>query len=930
MANNIGWGQGTNNNNIGWGQGASNNDIGWGSIYALSPSGETDIIGGDERFIISVKTDNAGTSTSTQFTLPWTGTYDVDWGDGTVEEGVVNSQTHTYASAGTYDIAITAATGQIRFNNGGDKAKLVDIKNWGDVAWTNMNSAFWGCTSLTAVSAEDALVLPADSAAIFRACSSLITLDVSSWDTSNVSTMLFMFFSCSSLTALDVSEWDTSNVSNMFYLFGECSSLNNLDVSSWDTSSVTTMQYMFFYCSSLTALDVSNWDTSGVARMDAMFYLCGSLKADLSGLDIASVTNLGTFAQNTQINELDGLGNQITTNYDNTLIAWEAELQTAYPDGVGYTPSITTNFGTAKYSWRAIEARNSLVNTFGWSITDGGLLEEPEFVITVETTTASESFTIPTTGTGYSYNVDWGDGSTSTSQTGNATHTYASAGQYDIQITGTFPRIYFNNTGDRLKLIDIKNWGDGTWTSMADAFYGCSSLTAVSAEDALILPANSSSMFRSCSSLITLNTSNWDTSNVSSSVFAMFAGCSSLTTLDVSSWDTSSVTNMNYIFSTCSSLTTLDVSSWDTSSVTNMGEMFQNCSNLKADLSGLDIASVTNFSSFAQNTQINELDGLGNQITTNYDNTLISFAAQTPVSGRNVHFGTAQYSLGGAAEAARTTLVTTYGWTITDGGGVGVNGLLDIYTGATAAYSLRNLSASTTNVVRVRADQGVGVQPEQDFTYLDLYDGTLETFVGAGNDGFVVTWYDQAGSNDATQNTAASQPKIVSSGSLILVNGMASLLSDGVDDYLSAAYSASNPTTQFIVYDKVGSSGTLVGLFSGASYAPGLALNANGVYAYQNGPSFGPTYVNNNQSVVSLKSSTIGTDWAMWGNGSSVTNSGENIGTASPTSLYLMSRGGGTTLFGNTYLQEYIVYPSDQTSNQANIEDNINTYYSIY
>ena len=66
MANKIGWGQGSVNNDIGWGQGASNNDIGWGNIQAISPSGETNIVGGggvpDERFIISVKTDNAGTS----------------------------------------------------------------------------------------------------------------------------------------------------------------------------------------------------------------------------------------------------------------------------------------------------------------------------------------------------------------------------------------------------------------------------------------------------------------------------------------------------------------------------------------------------------------------------------------------------------------------------------------------------------------------------------------------------------------------------------------------------------------------------------------------------------------------------------------------------------------------------------------------------
>ena len=607
----------------------------YGEIYKSTWWGETVSGGfgeayrsliGDERFIISVKTDNAGTSTSTQFTLPWTGTYNVDWGDGTIEEGVSGSQTHTYSTAGTYDIAITAATGSIAFNNGGDKTKLVDIKNWGDGAWTSMNGAFRGCSN-TIVSAEDALVLPADCGNMLRSCSSLTTLDVSNWDTSSVTIMSGMFNTCGNLTTLDVSSWNTSSVTNIGFMFENCSSLTTLDVSGWDTSSVTTMGYMFSGCSSLTTLDVSGWVTSSVTNMNRSFQNSSNLKADLSGLDIALVTDFTNFALNTNINEAS-----TTTNYDNTLISWAAQTPTS---------GLNVHFGTAQYSWRAIEARNTLVNTYNWTITDGGLLEEPEFVITVETTTASESFTIPTTGTGYSYNVDWGDGSTSTAQTGNAAHTYATAGQYDIQITGTFPRIYFNNTGDKDKLVDIKNWGDVAWTNMSGAFWGCTN-TIVSAEDALVLPADCSTMF---------------------------FGCSSLTTLEVSNWNTSSVTNMTNMLRSCTSLTSLDVSNWDTSSVTGMSYMFRLCSNLKADLSGLDIASVIDLNNFASGTNINEEDGLGNQITTNYDNTLISWAAQTPVSGLNVHFGDAQYSLGGAAETARTTLVTTYLWTITDGGG---------------------------------------------------------------------------------------------------------------------------------------------------------------------------------------------------------------------------------------------------------------------
>jgi hypothetical protein len=47
MANNIDWGQGVNNNDIYWGQGAITNDISWGSVYSISWSGETEILGNE-------------------------------------------------------------------------------------------------------------------------------------------------------------------------------------------------------------------------------------------------------------------------------------------------------------------------------------------------------------------------------------------------------------------------------------------------------------------------------------------------------------------------------------------------------------------------------------------------------------------------------------------------------------------------------------------------------------------------------------------------------------------------------------------------------------------------------------------------------------------------------------------------------------------
>jgi hypothetical protein len=98
--------------------------------------------------------------------------------------------------------------------------------------------------------------------------------------------------------------------------------------------------------------------------------------------------------------------------------------------------------------------------------------------------------------------------------------------------------------------------------------------------------------------------------------------------------------------------------------------------------------------------------------------------------------------------------------------------LLDAYSGAAAAYSLRQLQSGLYPVVRVRRSSD---NTESDFTATQITDGTLTTFCGAGN-GFVRTWYDQSGNGrNATQTTTANQPQIVSSGVLVQTNSKPAL-----------------------------------------------------------------------------------------------------------------------------------------------------------
>jgi surface protein len=105
-------------------------------------------------------------------------------------------------------------------------------------------------------------------------CSSLVSLDLSLFDTSNVTGMKAMFYGCSSLTSLDLSNFDTYNVTDMEFMFFGCEKLTFLDVGNWDTARVTDMGIMFDGCLALEEVDVSGWDTSNVTDMSSMFTAC--------------------------------------------------------------------------------------------------------------------------------------------------------------------------------------------------------------------------------------------------------------------------------------------------------------------------------------------------------------------------------------------------------------------------------------------------------------------------------------------------------------------------------------------------------------------------------------------------------------------------------------------------------------------------------
>jgi surface protein len=162
---------------------------------------------------------------------------------------------------------------------------------------------------------------------------------------------------------------------------------------------------------------------------------------------------------------------------------------------------------------------------------------------------------------------------------------------------------------------------------------------------------------------------SWDVSNVTTmnNMFSVGPTQSSAFNQPLNTWDTSSVTTMEIMFLNATSFNQ-PLNNWDTSNVLDMNNMFNGATSFNQSLADWDISSIS--TTPGNNSMENMLDNCG-MSSVNYDATLIGWEGQasTP-SGVTLGAQGLRYTLGGAAEAARTSLITTYGWTINGDTGV--------------------------------------------------------------------------------------------------------------------------------------------------------------------------------------------------------------------------------------------------------------------
>ena len=226
-----------------------------------------------------------------------------------------------------YEVSIGSENGSLEANTNGsgmfsylDNVDTLDLTGLDTSNMTSMTYMFYNSNSLKSINLSNfntSKLLYANN--MFNGCTSLESLDLSNFNTSKVTNFSNMFRDCQKMKEINLSNFDTSSATNFANLFHNCSSLTTLDLSSFNTNKVTYMGSMFYNCSSLTSLDLSNFNTSNVINMGyGMFYNCKSLKElDLSNFDTKKVIDFSDMFNGCSSLENIELSSFDTTNATN-------------------------------------------------------------------------------------------------------------------------------------------------------------------------------------------------------------------------------------------------------------------------------------------------------------------------------------------------------------------------------------------------------------------------------------------------------------------------------------------------------------------------------------------------------------------------------------------------------------------------------------
>lgn len=460
--------------------------------------------------------------------------------------------------------------------------ETLDLSSFNTEKVTNMSEMFVGSTNLRTINLPKGFIGSnvTDLNGMFRGCASLTELDLSGSNAEKVKNMGNMFDGCVALSNLNLSGFKTGSVTDMRYLFSSCQSLESLDLSGFNTENVSSMVSMFSQCSSLRSLDLSSFNTSKVIDMNLMFYKCINLESiDLSCFDTENLQQMAhMFYSCTKLDKLD-LSSFATPNMTSMLCAFQycKNLKTIY---------VTSAFTTDKVT-EGPYAFAGCVNLPNFNPDKTG--------VEMAHTGAGGYLTAATASW-----VRW-DAPTGTLSFHRSATKPAGDNILDLGY-GNYPN-WDTHAAEIKKVVFKAGFRDETHTRCSKWFSGCTNLTSIEGIENLNTSnvKHMNEMFGQCSNLETLDLSHFNTEKVGN-MSNMFNGCTKLRDLNISSFNTENVTNMYGMFYGCSSLDSLDLSHFNTRNVRKdgMNYMFNGCSSL----------SYLNVSNFTTDKPGMQLDGL--------------------------------------------------------------------------------------------------------------------------------------------------------------------------------------------------------------------------------------------------------------------------------------------------------------------------------
>ena len=486
---------------------------------------------------------------------------------------------------------------------------------------TNMERMFYGCDALTEL---DLSRFNTDSVTsmeeMFRACDVLETVKfpTTTFSTASGCTLEDMFRNCDALKSLDLSNFNTENVTSMYRMFYDCDALESVTfpATTFSTASGCTLEQMFYCCTALKSLDLSNFNTENVTSMEEMFYGCTALESVKFPTAFSTASECTTeemFAGCTALKTLDlsGFNAENVTDIEEMFRGCEALESVTFSSTIN-TASVT-DFGGMFKDCEALTTLDLSGFNMGSATDLSEMFSNCEALQTIKFPTVFR-----TSSDGCSMSEMFNECKAlktldlSGFNTAGVTEMNGMFNGCEVLESINFPSTFSTaevwamdnmfSECKSLKTLDLSGFntenvgmmGEFFVGSMKEMFAGCEALESITFSSAFNT-ANVTDMycmFYGCKALKTLDLSGFNTANVTNMV-GMFYDCSALTSLDVSGFKTANVTGMYGMFYGCSGLTSLDVSGFNTANVTSMTGMFGGCSGLTSlDVSGFNTANV--------------------------------------------------------------------------------------------------------------------------------------------------------------------------------------------------------------------------------------------------------------------------------------------------------------------------------------------------